>query len=96
MIDYANDSFSEQYCHKLYGRTMRGYGVDIYAPRKPLVTYTILFKRPFLALLKYLSWITGWDELFAEPRTGFDAGFQGQEHDWRPPADVAFGEDEHL
>jgi hypothetical protein len=69
---------------------MVGYGVDIYAPRVPFVTTTILVKRPLARVWRYVAWMLGDIEGKTMP-----AAF-GPEHAWRPPKDIAWGQDDYA
>ncbi|KAI9850295.1 MAG: hypothetical protein M1838_005937 [Thelocarpon superellum] len=56
----------ELYCHKTYAVSYAGYGVDIYAPRPPFVTYQFLRRRlpwllrPTEALVRYYARLMLW------------------------------------
>jgi hypothetical protein len=51
----------DKYCHKLYASSMKGYGVDPYAPEMPYVTLTVL-SRPFRPL--YQPLLPYWDAIW--------------------------------
>lgn len=94
----ANEGHSEYYCHPLYAVTMKGYGVDIYAPRMPYVTTTILLKRPFSWLWRpvwnVVCWVFGcaW-RIFANDTHGITGA---QILRPSPVPDWGIGEDEYI
>ncbi|KAF1999585.1 hypothetical protein P154DRAFT_563887 [Amniculicola lignicola CBS 123094] len=66
----AEDVACEYHCHKLYGETMRGFGVDWDAPRWPFVIPTLIYRNAiafwWVHLWAFLSWVgrTAWNCMF--------------------------------
>ncbi|KAF2647582.1 hypothetical protein K491DRAFT_699541 [Lophiostoma macrostomum CBS 122681] len=54
----------EKYCHRLYGRSMVGFGVDMDAPRYPYVLPTLLWRKCVKPVSAPVRWI--WSFFFQE------------------------------
>lgn len=80
---------------------MKGYGVDIYAPRKPYVTTTILIQRPFGWVIgpcwRVIPWLTNGTMNRVLGSSGAGRDSPGNLHmaparDWDPYDNDRFGE----
>ena len=77
---------------------MKGYGVDIHAPRMPYVTTTILLKRPFSWLWRRLWNVLYWALRFAWRMLGNDTPGRAGARVLQPSSvpDWGIGEDEYI
>jgi hypothetical protein len=61
-LDSSNTDYSDQYCHKFYATSMKGFGVDWDAPRFPLVIPTVLYRKLLQPIAQPVLWT--WNSLF--------------------------------